>query len=88
MKITDKTDRTVTIEMTHKQALMINAFIRESCTGAELDYDEFDTRVGYPRKVVGEICSELHDLLCDDDLLYEAGVSGSWLPFLVWSNEH
>ena len=82
MKITDKTDRTVTIEMTHKQALMINAFIRESCTGAELDYDEFDTRVGYPRKVVGEICSELHELLC------EAGFSEGWLPRLVWSNEH
>ena len=81
MKITDKTDRTVTIEMTHKQALMINAFIRESCTGTELDYDEFDTRVGYPRKVVDNTGLELHNLL------YEAGLSEGRLV-RVWSNEH
>ena len=68
MKITDKTDKTVSIEMTHEQALMIKAFMRESCTGAVLDYEEFDFRVGYPRKVVGNIGSELYDLLYEVDI--------------------
>ena len=69
MKRTDKTDKTVTIEMTDEQALMMKALVRESCSDALLYDDEFTTRVGYPRKVVGEIGSEL------DRLLYEVGIS-------------
>ena len=47
---------------------MIKAFMRESCTGAVLDYEEFDFCVGYPRKVVGNIGSELYDLLYEVDI--------------------
>ena len=68
MKITDKTDKTVTIEMTHEQALIIMAFIKECCSGGLLYDEEFDTRVGYPKKVVGEIGSELYDLLYEVDI--------------------
>ncbi|PRA85903.1 hypothetical protein CQ054_10545 [Ochrobactrum sp. MYb29] len=67
MKITNKTDETVTIEMTHEQALMINALIRETCSGTPMF--EFDTRVGYPLKTVAKIGPELNELL------YEIGVS-------------
>ena len=69
MKITDKTDKTVTIEMTHDQALMIKSTIGDRCFGGLLFHDEFATRVGYPRKIVGKIGSELYDLL------YEVGIS-------------
>ena len=69
MKITDKTDETVTIEMAQKQAFMINALIREICVGAVLFHDEFDTRVGYPIEFVDKTGSELNDLL------YEVGIS-------------
>ena len=61
MKITNKTDKNVSIEMTHDQALMIKALIRESCSGTPMY--EFDTRVGFSQKTVGEIGPELNDLL-------------------------
>ncbi len=67
MKIRDKTDKTVTIEMTHEQVLMIVALVRESCFGTPMH--GFDIRVGYPPETVGEIASELNNLL------HEVGVS-------------
>lgn len=67
MNITNKTDETVTIEMTHDQALMIKALIRETCSGTPMF--EFDTRVGYPLKTVAKIGVELNDLL------YEIGIN-------------
>ena len=69
MKITHKTDETVTIEMVHKQAFMIHALIREICFGAVLFHDEFNTRVGCPIEFVDKTGSELHGLL------YEVGIS-------------
>lgn len=61
MKLESKTDRTVTIEMTHEQALMIVALVRETCFGTVMH--DFTTRVGYSTRQVGEIAQQLHELL-------------------------
>ena len=45
---------------------MIRAFIREFCSGGLLYHNKFDFRV--PRKVAGEIGSELYDLLYEVDI--------------------
>ena len=76
MKITDMTDKAVAIEMTHKQALMIRALIRETCSGTPMD--EFDTRVGYQLEVVKKLGSELQELLDEveiSDILYVVDIS-------------
>lgn len=61
MKLENKTNRTVTVEMTHEQALMIVALARETCFGTVMH--DFETRVGHSPKQVGEVAQQLHELL-------------------------
>lgn len=63
MKLTNKTDHTVTFEMSHEEALMIMALVRETCAGTIMH--GFDTRVGHSPREVGKIGSALYELLDD-----------------------
>lgn len=61
MRLLDNTDTTVSIEISHEHALMIVALVREACFGTVMQ--DFETRVGYSPRRVGEIARQLHEIL-------------------------
>lgn len=67
MKLCSKTDRTVVIEMSHEQAIMIVSLVRETCFGTVMH--GFETRVGHPPEKVGGIALELKKLLDSADIV-------------------
>lgn len=66
MRVLDKTDKNISIELTHEQALMIVALIREACFGTIMH--GFEVRVGHSPEKVGEIGKELHKILESVDI--------------------
>ncbi|KAB2720997.1 hypothetical protein [Brucella intermedia] len=61
MRLLAKTDEAVVVEMSYEQALTIVALVRESCFGTIMH--GFETRVGHSPKAVGEIGTQLNQLL-------------------------
>ena len=61
MKLVGNTETNISVDMTHEEALMIVALVREVCFGTVMH--GFETRVGYPPRRVGEIATELHKIL-------------------------
>lgn len=61
MNLVHKTEAKVSIEMTHEQALMIVALVRETCFGTVMH--GFEARVGYAPDRVGEIAKQLYEIL-------------------------
>jgi len=61
MKLVSNTDAKISVEMTHDQALMIVALVRETCFGTVMH--GFEARVGYPPDRVGEIAKQLYEIL-------------------------
>lgn len=61
MKLISQTDQTISIEMTHDQALRLASLIRESCYGTLMP--NFQSRVGSSPEDVGDIGKSLRQIL-------------------------
>jgi len=61
MQLIGRANENISLSLTDREALMIVAIIRETVFGTRVS--NFETRVGYPPKEVGQVASDLIEIL-------------------------